>query len=374
MAIFTKPTSVPKWSDTGGNIVEPTDPQKDAGWAFQQIPPSSWENWKSKLNGEWWKWLSERISDLPNANTIAFNDPTGLSSDPLVELSAPVADSTSLMFRNGAQNCDISIEKTGQKLSFNVNGAEQFSSDVASFDVSSDVHANAGIAVGGGAADPGPGQGVFTAQVNVGVDAIPSPTFSQFAGGVKIGAPIDDPIAGTVAAESVEVGSSGFKLLRSPTESFIYFDGPGDKIHYDKTSNIMWFFIGGAAQAQISAGVIAAATFVPSWPLAVPQNSIFEVAKRNQCVLSTHVKSNALSGRSWNVGALVHVGAGTYRVTPNSSIGNDPVVIATSNHSPGLYYASAIYSNISNDITIRIRKTSDDVLTDGDFSLVLFGG
>ena len=75
MATYTKPIEVPRWADTTGNIVNPPSVKKDAGWNINEIPPSSFENWKSKLTGDWFKWIDERIDDGVNPDEISVLDP-----------------------------------------------------------------------------------------------------------------------------------------------------------------------------------------------------------------------------------------------------------------------------------------------------------
>jgi hypothetical protein len=73
-ATYTKPTSIPRWNDTGGNRVNPPAAKKDLGWVFQEIPPSSFENWRTNLIGEWIKWLDERTDDADAGDSLVIND------------------------------------------------------------------------------------------------------------------------------------------------------------------------------------------------------------------------------------------------------------------------------------------------------------
>lgn len=62
-ATYSKPTTIPKWADTSLNVTEPSSGKKDEGWLVGEKGISSWENWKAKLVGDWFKWLNERFSD-----------------------------------------------------------------------------------------------------------------------------------------------------------------------------------------------------------------------------------------------------------------------------------------------------------------------
>lgn len=55
----TKPTKIPTWNSGGSNNTEPTSGQKIAGWAVNDVPPSSTFNWLQKLTGEWAAYLDD---------------------------------------------------------------------------------------------------------------------------------------------------------------------------------------------------------------------------------------------------------------------------------------------------------------------------
>jgi hypothetical protein len=58
-----KPTTLPRWA-TGGaaDIVEPSEGQKDLGWAVGDKPPAQFFNWLQRRTYDWMAWLN----DLPN--------------------------------------------------------------------------------------------------------------------------------------------------------------------------------------------------------------------------------------------------------------------------------------------------------------------
>ena len=75
MATFSKPAKVPRWGTTSGNIVEPPEAKKDAGWLFQEIPPSSFENWRANTVEQWFDWVNERMRDGANNDIFELNFP-----------------------------------------------------------------------------------------------------------------------------------------------------------------------------------------------------------------------------------------------------------------------------------------------------------
>lgn len=56
------PSSLPEWASAGGaDITEPSEAQKDAGWADSDIPPNEWVNW-------WWNLVYQWIAHLAGAS------------------------------------------------------------------------------------------------------------------------------------------------------------------------------------------------------------------------------------------------------------------------------------------------------------------
>jgi len=74
-ATYTKPAKVPRWNDDLTNNTEPAEGYKDVGWAVDVTPPSSYENWRSNLVGQWLKWIDERFYDGATKDDVAFRDP-----------------------------------------------------------------------------------------------------------------------------------------------------------------------------------------------------------------------------------------------------------------------------------------------------------
>lgn len=54
----TKPTNLAEWAtDVGAPVVEPSTPQKQAGWPVDYKPPAQWFNWWMELVHYWVVWL-----------------------------------------------------------------------------------------------------------------------------------------------------------------------------------------------------------------------------------------------------------------------------------------------------------------------------
>jgi hypothetical protein len=58
-----KPTSLPRWADVGGDIVEPTSGKKNVGWVSDEEPPAQYMNWLQNLNYLWTQYLSDGVFD-----------------------------------------------------------------------------------------------------------------------------------------------------------------------------------------------------------------------------------------------------------------------------------------------------------------------
>lgn len=58
-----KPSSVPRWADVGGAIVEPSSGKKDIGWAAGERPPAQFFNWLLNLIYQWILYLSDGALD-----------------------------------------------------------------------------------------------------------------------------------------------------------------------------------------------------------------------------------------------------------------------------------------------------------------------
>jgi len=130
MATYTKPTDIPRWADTSGNVVEPSEAKKDAGWVFEEIPPSSYENWKEKLNGEWWKWIDERFSDGASADELRSLFPLEIQdADFRLELVGSVAR----VYFDDTNNDWFDFDRTADQYRMYIGNAAEytFSDDAA---------------------------------------------------------------------------------------------------------------------------------------------------------------------------------------------------------------------------------------------------
>ncbi len=54
---MAKPSSLPRWADVSGDIVEPTELKKDEGWLDGEMPPHSYFNWFQELVYQWTVYL-----------------------------------------------------------------------------------------------------------------------------------------------------------------------------------------------------------------------------------------------------------------------------------------------------------------------------
>lgn len=59
----TKPTSVSRWADVGGAIVEPSSGKKDVGWLVAEKPAAQFFNWLLNISYQWQLWLQADAHD-----------------------------------------------------------------------------------------------------------------------------------------------------------------------------------------------------------------------------------------------------------------------------------------------------------------------
>ncbi len=60
---LAKPTKLPRWGTDKTNEAESSEGQKDTGWTFEQIPPSSFQNFLQRVTYDWVAWIDERLDD-----------------------------------------------------------------------------------------------------------------------------------------------------------------------------------------------------------------------------------------------------------------------------------------------------------------------
>lgn len=93
MAIFTKPTVVPNWATTSGNIAVPSAGKRNLGWVNKEEPASDIENWNKRTQGEWLEWIDERFADGATADELVILSPA--TTDEMLKLSNAIAKWTS---------------------------------------------------------------------------------------------------------------------------------------------------------------------------------------------------------------------------------------------------------------------------------------
>ena len=90
----TKPTSLPRWADVSGDIVEPTSGKKDVGWVSDEEPPAQYFNWLLNLIYLWTRYLSDGVFD----GDVQFLDNVDIDGNLNVDGSFSAADLTGTDF------------------------------------------------------------------------------------------------------------------------------------------------------------------------------------------------------------------------------------------------------------------------------------
>jgi len=372
MATYTKPASVPRWSDTGGNVIEPPEAKKDAGWLFQEIPPSSFENWRTKLNGDWWKWVNERLADVSgDPDALAILDPSGINPDPVVEVDGKVLRQSNFIFRDGLTNSTLRVTKNTQELTWLAGAVESFKADQfrlrvgpsdsdytrifgagdikgLTFDsnlnqlryrISTDTfgfYCNSGTASLEVTPDRvrhlQPIAGV--PQINIGSNTLPAATHSRFENGLHIGA--DATVLGNGQAwieDRLTVGDAAFYMERfgAGNDPMLAFNTDDTSIQFDVSADLLNFYNGGNLGMTIYPDIgndtfVGANAFIPA--NTGDFNTLrYESGARN--AIQMQCKGSFLSGgsitagsRPWNVDSVENTSLGNYRVHPIQAISN----------------------------------------------------
>lgn len=89
---MAKPSSLPRWADVGGDIVEPTSGKKDKGWEGAERPAGQYFNWLLNLIYQWLLWISGvaaavRVSYGVEDGAGSFGTTWTISTSPTWEIS-----------------------------------------------------------------------------------------------------------------------------------------------------------------------------------------------------------------------------------------------------------------------------------------------
>lgn len=71
----SKPTVIPEWARTTSHITTPSESDKDEGHVYASAPESDIENWRTKLVGQWLKWVNERFKDGTSSSDLIVMHP-----------------------------------------------------------------------------------------------------------------------------------------------------------------------------------------------------------------------------------------------------------------------------------------------------------
>lgn len=438
MATFAKPASVPRWGDDLTNVLEPPEAKKDAGWLFQEIPPSNFENWKEQLNGQWWKWINERLADGPTADVFAVLDPSGANADPVVELDGITALRSNFIFRNGVTNSTLRVTKDTQILQWLAGAVQAIAADPTKFvvgpsdidgmrifgagalkaltfdtnenqlryDVNTDTFtficnsvssfivddtsilaltpfsaiaganvSGAGFSVGGGI-PAGVGQATFSNQINVGNTAVPNANFSFFSDGLKVGTTDDNPSVGGFMAQEVRCQTGTFGLARTVSEEEfqLQFEGVANMIEYDTVDAEIRAFLGGALSATIDAEGVTAQVFSPTRTGGRLKDR-FDVAQRNQVCLTVKVDAiGVVSGRPWNLDTVNNLSVGDWEIFADEQCTDGTLPVVSTNSISGLYISQGVYSDVQNKFLVKTFFRSNGSDVDIGFNLIALGG
>ena len=119
-----KPTNLAEWGTGAAPIVEPTTPQKQAGWPVDFKPPAQWFNWWMKLVHQWMVWLDafesdphtwsgfQTFSQFENTTTAIFNGSTSFNGSVALGAGASASIERQLNFYAGLVSTDPMLTRS----------------------------------------------------------------------------------------------------------------------------------------------------------------------------------------------------------------------------------------------------------------------
>lgn len=72
--------TLPRWANSGGDVVEPPSGKKDIGWIDDEEPPAEYLNWLLFEGYTWLEWIDERVYDeytevSKSSDCLLYGDP-----------------------------------------------------------------------------------------------------------------------------------------------------------------------------------------------------------------------------------------------------------------------------------------------------------
>lgn len=86
----SKPASLPRWADSGGDIVEPNSGKKDTGWVDDEEPANEFFNWWQNNVYQWTQYVNN--PDLVSAGAIATAETGIRHAECIVEIPFQMLD------------------------------------------------------------------------------------------------------------------------------------------------------------------------------------------------------------------------------------------------------------------------------------------
>lgn len=240
-ATYIKPTKTPRWADTSSNILEPPETKKDEGWLFEEIPPSSFENWRTNLAGSWFKWVDERFFD-------------GASKDQLL-IKSPGSAVSALLITDTYVKSHLDFRVEGDDLGMEVDGV---ASRRVYFDAAKqswlgwnlatsrmELYAGGTLALWADAT-----QCFINGDLVIGDDL-------SLPGGLAVGIAIP-----TIVDDVIQLGDANLRWelnAGSPQFVFDHFGGSIDALRYDRTNGWFSWLIANTEEARLSASGLTVA-------------------------------------------------------------------------------------------------------------------
>jgi len=240
-ATYTKPAKTPRWADTSSNILEPPEAKKDEGWLFEEIPPSSFENWRTNLAGSWVKWIDERLFDGASKDQLLIKSP-GSAVNALLITDTYVK--SHLDFRVEGDDLGMEVDGTSsRRIYFDAAKQNWLGYNLGASRV--ELYAGGALALWADAT-----QCFINGDIVLGDDlSVP--------GGLSVG--IATP---TIVDDVIQLGDADLRWelnAGSPQFVFDHFGGTIDALRFDRVNSRFSWLIANTEEARLSASGLAIA-------------------------------------------------------------------------------------------------------------------
>lgn len=387
---LTKPNAVPNWASTSTNVVQPPAAKRDQGWLFQEMPPSSFENWRARTVGEWLSWTDERFADYSvlGGTGIAMTDP----NNPTDNVFAFVKRQIGSVFAHsiiveGTSPIEINAYPSSNVIDFVMNGVREArlngvssylgvgnASDSIQLYGKGDIKS---ILYGGSAIKQIRWQ-ESTRQFSFYADSF-TPSFYIS----------DDEVFAQVARTNQLKFTDDIYIQNQSTRLEFILE-PGSHMTYFRNSNIWEYEINGGIPLNIESdklypgdpdvalgddgqpwgSVYSENYYIEQTTTSQPVHNKYDRVSANSITACAHVEAGGLTGTPFNIASVTALGVGFFDVVFTEPLSSNPVIVGTA----GQAFTNVAWNSLtSTKIQFILFNTQTNALVNEDFSIMVVG-